>query len=275
MKKWLMIAFFLLCGGVLFPTMHSISETSKLPSDPKKLYLDLIKRALMNSIYEDLDTNGSAISAEEREIGKPWPSQAHTMMGLKRLNNIQFCLESILANGIEGDCIETGVWRGGGCILMRAILKAYGDTTRKVWLADSFEGLPAPNVKKYPIDSSLNHLSKEKVLKVPLEEVQENFKKYGLLDNQVIFLEGFFKGTLPDAAIEKISLLRLDADYYESTIEALTALYPKLSIGGYLIIDDYAIPQCAAAVHDYRQQHHINELILPIDWTGVYWKKTR
>jgi hypothetical protein len=236
------------------------------------LYIDLMKRCLANTIYEDPGFSNK-YDLSIRENGHDWPKTAHTMIGLKRLDNIHFCLKEILNNQIPGDCIETGVWRGGATILMKAILKAYGDTTRKVWVADSFEGLPPPNVLKYPADKDLNlYLYKE--LAVPLEEVKENFKKYDLLDDKVIFLKGFFKDTLPTAPIEQLALLRLDGDLFESTMDALTHLYPKLSVGGFVIIDDYCIDACVKAVHSYRTLHGITDPITPIDQIGVYWKKT-
>jgi hypothetical protein len=232
-----------------------------------------MKRCLANTIYEDPGfSNNYDFSIRER--GADWPKTAHTMIGLKRLDNIHFCLKEIIHNQIPGDCVETGVWRGGATILMKAILKAYGDDTRKVWVADSFEGLPPPDVLNYPVDKDYNlYLYKE--LAVPLEEVKSNFKKYDLLDNNVIFLKGFFKDTLPTAPIAQLALLRLDGDLYESTIEALTYLYPKLSVGGFVIIDDYSIDACAQAVHYYRALHAITDPIVPIDKDGVYWKRTK
>jgi len=111
------------------------------------------------------------------------------MIGEKRLDNLQFCVEDVLKRGVPGDLIETGVWRGGATILMRAILKAYGDQTRKVFVADSFEGLPKPDGKKYPSDVG-NKFHAFSVFAISLEEVQENFRRYGLLDDQVHFLKG-------------------------------------------------------------------------------------
>ena len=103
-----------------------------------------------------------------------------------------------------------------------------------------------------------------------------NFERYGLLDDRVHFLEGWFKDTLPNAPIEQLAILRVDGDMYESTMDALRPLYPKLSVGGYLIIDDYgAIPACKAAVEDYRSEHGITEPIVEIDWTGAYCKRER
>ncbi len=106
------------------------------------------------------------------------------------------------------------------------------------------------------------------------EEVRANFERYGLLDEQVRFLKGFFQDTLADAPIEQLAVVRLDGDMYESTIVALDALYPKLSVGGYLIVDDWgAVPGCRQAVEDYRRDHGITEPIVEIDWTGVYWQR--
>ncbi len=212
-------------------------------------------------------------SEEERLNGKDRPMYADTMVGMKRLDNIEFCVRDVIENNVEGDLIELGVWRGGSTILMRAILKEINITNRFVWVADSFEGLPTPDPNKYPADRGDKHFQFEE-LKVSLDEVKHNFEKYGLLDEQVKFLKGWFKDTLPKAPINKLAILRLDGDMYESTMDGLTNLYPKLSKGGYIIIDDWgAVPACMKAVEDYRKHHGITEEIKTIDWTGVYWKK--
>ncbi len=210
--------------------------------------------------------------AEQRQKGMIWPMQADTMIGLKRLDNIQFCVEKVLADHIEGDLIETGVWRGGACIFMRAILAAYEVTDRRVFVADSFEGLPRPDEKTYAHDRGDKHHSAD-FLAVSEEEVRARFERYGLLDDQVVFLKGWFKDTLPRAPIERLSVMRLDGDMYQSTIESLTCLYPKLSPGGFCIIDDYALEGCRKAVGDYRADHGITSPLCEIDWTGVYWEK--
>ncbi len=173
---------------------------------------------------------------------------------------------------IPGDLIETGVWWGGATIFMRAILKAYGITDRTVWVADSFEGVPPPDAEKYPADAGWD-LAQFDCLAVSLEDVRANFDRYGLLDQQVRFLKGWFRDTLPTAPIEQLAVLRLDGDLYESTMDALSNLYPKLSVGGYAIIDDYMVSACAKAVQDYRRQHGINEKIEVIDTEGIFWRK--
>ena len=249
-------------------------------TDARTLYLDLLKRAILNTIYDDpaqvvsSASLGTITAAQAWEVGgRAWRTPAHTMIGRKRLDNIQFCMETILADGIAGDVIETGVWRGGATIFMRGILKAYGVNDRSVWVADSFRGVPPANPREYPADAGFA-LSDVPGLAIPLETVQDNFARYGLLDGQVRFLEGWFKDTLPSAPIDRLSVLRLDGDLYESTIQTLTYLYPKLSPGGFVIIDDYsAIAACRKAVHDYLHAHALEVTLQPVDWSAVYWRK--
>ena len=158
---------------------------------------------------------------------------------------------------------------------MRGVLAAYRIEDRRVFVADSFEGLPKPDVVKYPSDKG-DTFHRCRFLSVSKEEVEKNFEKYGLLDKQVVFLKGWFKDTLPSAPIEKLSILRLDGDMYESTTDALNNLYPKLSDGGFCIIDDYyAVKGCKKAVDDYRAKNQINDEMKVIDWSGIYWRKAQ
>ena len=273
------------------------------PSDDERarsLYLDLMKRCLLDQVYQQrelvpvsprspmkrilVDRLGKqglvvvrersydpALRAEGRDW--PWPYHAHTMVGTKRLENIQCCVSQALRDGVPGDLIETGVWRGGSAIFMRAVLEAYGVTDRTVWVADSFRGLPVPDVELYPADEGADyHLYPE--LAVPLAEVRENFDRYGLLDRQVRFLEGWFRETLPTAPIEQLAVMRLDGDLYESTMDALLNLYPRLAPGGFVIVDDYlAIQNCRQAVDDFRSRNGIEDEIVGVDWTCVYWRR--
>ncbi len=196
-----------------------------------------------------------------------------TMIGRTRMEDLRRRLVDVIERDVPGHVIETGVWRGGATILMRGVLAAYGDTARKVIVADSFEGLPPPDTLAYPLDEGLDfHL--HPILAVSLDDVQANFERYGLLDERVVFLKGWFKDTLPSVHDEQLSLVRLDGDLYESTMDAIVNLYPALSPGGWLIIDDYNdIPACKAAVTDYRTEHEIFEPIEEIDFTGVCWRK--
>jgi len=135
--------------------------------------------------------------------------------------------------------------------------------------------LPKPD-GRYQQDEGDKHWKSNPVLGISLEQVKANFARYGLLDEQVRFLEGWFKDTLPTAPIEQLAILRLDGDMYSSTTDALQSLYAKLSPGGFLIVDDYgSTPPCRQAVDDFRIKHQIIEPIQKIDWTGVFWQKLR
>lgn len=262
---------------------------SDLAAQNRLLYLELLKRVLGDFIY-DLDANPQEkyppltwadtrtgrkhtlnSYADYKANGLIYPAQAHTMIGRKRLDNLQYCLEQILAQGIPGDLLEAGVWRGGACIFMRGWLKAYGDTQRKVWLADSFVGFQADDLTDTQMD-----LEKTNQLSVSQEQVAAHFQAYDLLDAQVVFLPGFLDQSLPNAPIEKLALLRLDVDFYRPTREGLNWLYPRVSPGGFVIIDDYfAFEGCRLAVNHYRQQHQIHEPLVRIDPSAVYWQKRK
>jgi len=239
-------------------------------------YLDLMQNCLTGVIYEDMPF--SVLGQEHydpklREYGWDWPSKAHTMIGVKRLANVRFLVENVIKNHVVGDFMETGVWRGGACIMMRAVMAAYAVKNRRVWLADSFEGLPAPTPELYPADAG-EKFHEYKELSVSVEEVKNNFQKYNLLDEQVVFLKGWFKDTLPTAPIEQLALLRLDGDLYESTIIPLEALYDKVSPGGYVIVDDYHVVKgCKQAVNDFCASRNVKPEIVEIDGVGVYWQK--
>lgn len=263
-------------------------------------YLELLKRSLLGEleapsrdlepigassnpllrvVQRRLDDRGLVLAAPavedaaERREGRIWPRRAMTMVGRRRLDNLQHCIEDVLAQGVPGDVIETGAWRGGASIFMRAVLNAHGATDRSVWVADSFAGLPAPDAR-YPADSaSTFHL--QAPLAISLEEVRANFERYGLLDDGVRFLEGWFRDTLPSTHDRTWAVIRLDGDMYESTIDALGNLYENLSPGGWAIIDDYKIDSCHEAVTDFRAEHGIDEPLQEIDWTGVCWQRRR
>lgn len=198
-----------------------------------------------------------------------------TMSDISSINNVQSCVEEVIKNQVPGDFIETGCWKGGLPVLMRGILKAYGITDRTVWAADSFQGLPKADPKENLADAIWFHLLKPlEHLKIPVEYAASVFQKYGLLDNQVKFLPGWFSDTLPTAPIQQLALMRLDGDWYESTMDALTNLYPKLSPGGIAIIDDYGLPMgCRKAVDEYREKHKITESIEWVNGHVVFWKK--
>jgi len=238
--------------------------------DPRRALFGPLRRALASRRLELV----KLADPELRRTGRDWPADAESMIGQKRMENLQSCVTDVLRRGVPGDLIETGVWRGGSVIFMRAVLAAYGDPDRRVWVADSFAGLPPPDPRYAADDGDVFH--GYDVLAVSLDEVKANFVRYGLLDERVRFLKGWFKDTLPVAPIERLAVARLDGDMYESTMDALRPLYPRLSVGGYLIVDDYGtVPGCRQAVDEYRAEHGITEPIVDIDGWGVYWRRER
>jgi O-methyltransferase/8-demethyl-8-(2,3-dimethoxy-alpha-L-rhamnosyl)tetracenomycin-C 4'-O-methyltransferase len=242
----------------------------------RELYLDLLIRILTNMIYGDPSTNpmnAGPFQPELRSKGLDWPAVAHTMVGVDRLQNVRELAQRAIDENIPGDFIETGVWRGGCCILMRGILAAHGIKDRKVYAADSFAGLPPPNPELYPQDKGWN-LHEHEELAISLEQVKDNFSRYGLLDEQVVFVKGLFNDTLPSLQAGPFSLIRLDGDLYESTYVALEALYPKLSPRGFIIVDDYKlILPCQQAVTDYRARMEITASLQDVDWNAIWWQK--
>jgi len=236
---------------------HVTPTLTDVPEGPAELYL--VQPRFVDPLERE----------EGRIIG---PTHAHTFVGMRRLDNLQSCIEIVLRDDVPGDLIETGVWRGGACIFMRGVLAVHGIADRRVYLADSYEGLPPPYAQRWPADrDDTFHL--DPFFVAPQAEVEDNFRRYGLLDSQVVFLKDWFHDTLPMAPVERLAVLRLDGDVYGSTMEALTSLYPKVSPGGFCIVDDYALPGCRQAVDDYRARQGVREPLLEIDWTGRYWRK--
>jgi len=212
-------------------------------------------------------------SIEERVAGEDWPLHAESMIGLKRMNNLQYCISEIHKNNIEGDLIETGVWRGGASIFMKANLIALKDEKRKIYVCDSFRGLPKPDPKVH--QDRGDKLHSFDYLAVSKSNVIDNFKKYNVLDHNILFVEGWFKDTLPTLRGNKFSLLRLDGDMYESTMDALTNLYDGLTGGGFIIIDDWTLTGCRQAVLDFRKERGIADPMQEIDASSVYWCKSK
>ncbi len=277
--------------------------TTAWSDEAGRRYLDLLKKTLADSVYADKRVGRRLthsfgrslrdrvrnlavkacgrfglylvrdIDPESQMEGMEWPSVALTMIGMKRLDNLQECVERVIHDCVPGDLFEAGVWRGGACILMRAVLKVHGEADRTVWAADSFVGLPPPSLSVPEDTGDIHHT--EDFLKISLAEVKAAFGKFDLLDDQVRFLEGWFDETLTSAPVKRIAVLRIDADMYKSTMDALSGLYDKVSEGGFVIIDDYlALAPCREAVNNFRKARGITDEVIPIDRAGVYWRRT-
>ncbi|HEX6458653.1 MAG TPA: TylF/MycF/NovP-related O-methyltransferase [Thermoleophilaceae bacterium] len=245
-------------------------------------YLDLLKLALCDltgtttvSVWRDrkrgmMSRELRGEDLQVRALGVDWPLQGLTMVGLHRLDDLQRCLEAIVADSVAGDVIEAGTWRGGASILMRATLDALGEAGRRVVVADSFQGFPDPDEKQ----PETGRLAEMDYVAVSLEEVKANFERLGVLDG-VEFVRGFFHETVPGLRDRSWALVRLDGDSYEATCLTLQSLYPGLATGGYVIIDDYgALEPCRRAVDEFRERHGIEEPIEQVDWTCARWRRT-
>ena len=256
-------------------------------TDPEQLreaYLGLLKLALCDLAghttisvgrLEDDQIFSRELPADQlalRTNGMDWPLSGLTMAGMLRLDDLQRCIESVVADGIAGDLVEAGSWRGGASILARATLDSLGATDRRLFVADSFQGFPRPDAERYPADGA-NDLEMFEFLSAPLDEVKASFHRFGL-DDGVEFVPGFFDATMPGLSGHPWAIARLDGDTYEATWLTLEALYPSLAVGGYLIVDDYgAFDECRAAVDEFRARHGIEEPIERVDWTCVKWRR--
>lgn len=262
-------------------TPSSLTPPAESPLTAR--YLDLLEQTLTGAILQDagvvpdfgVSAGVSAVGydGETRRTGMDWPVHAHTMVGLERLKSLRRMVAQVLVDGTPGDFLEAGVWRGGASIYMRALLAAHGIGDRRVWVVDSFAGLPPPNAADYPADHG-DRLHEFDYLAVPLDEVKRNFQKYGMLDGQVEFVRGWFKDTLPTLPVTRLAILRLDGDMYESTTQCLQSLYSRVAAGGFVIIDDFALPPCRQAVEDFRAQQGIADPLIDIDGMAVFWQRT-
>jgi hypothetical protein len=253
-------------------------------------YLDLLKLALCDltgSATRTVTWTGDRrvfsrqLTGEDqlgwRVEGKDWPEHGLSMVGLRRLDDLQACVESVLAEGVAGDLIEAGTWRGGAAMLMRATLDAHGANHRPVWIADSFQGFPLPEDGGATDDREMElHMSAIDYLAPTADEVRGYFARFGL-DHDIHLVPGFFEETLHTLREHRWALVRLDSDSYKATRLSLEALYPGLAVGGYLVIDDYFHPYlptaCRRAVDDFRAERGIAEPVEQIDWNSARWRR--
>ena len=270
--------------------MPAALDTSSL----EWIYLDLLKQSLTRSLdrehfrrppvnnktsarrlrstaYRAVDTLLSPLNLAL--VQKTRTSRTgETMVGIGALDNVQELVVKVCEDGVPGDLVETGIWRGGTVIFMRALLRVLGEDARSVWGFDSFEGLPRPDPARFPADEGDRLWSYS--LDVSIDEVRENLRRYNMLDDRVHLVKGWFRDTIPTAEVGTIAVLRLDGDMYESTIQVLDGLYGRVAPGGYVIIDDYrAMPRCDQAVHDFRRNNGVRDTLVELPGNGAYWRK--
>lgn len=238
-----------------------------------KIFDDAIDQLTGFSI-QDPANHYNDFNHKRRFYGCDWPLHSPSMIGVKNMKILKDFVLDTIAREVPGDFIETGVWRGGACILVAYIYKIL-KIDKKVFVCDSFEGLPPPDPKYIQDSNDIHHTIP--FLKISLEEVKQHFANFNVLNDNVVFVKGWFKDTLHVINNDKFSILRLDGDMYGSTIESLDALYHKLSLGGYCIVDDYGLEGCSLAIHDFRNKHTITEEIIITDESSktAYWKKSK
>jgi len=283
---------------------NGIAAEDPAPPNPlRNRYLSLLKRALANTLYPELEMqiehleegadglSGAALQRFQRDIAERRADAfselmlrkrqgtgalrfAHTMIGLLRLANIERCAEQVIAERVPGDFLEAGVCKGGAAIFMRALQIAHGESGRRTWLADSFQGVPSSEA---PVDARYDlHLeeARQPWLACPEAAVRVHFERYDLLDSNVCFLPGWLADTLPSAPTGPLAILRIDVDLYSSTAQCLDLLYDRVSPGGFVIVDDYGYLRCCRdAVDDFRRRRGVEEPIRWIDGSGIYWRK--
>jgi hypothetical protein len=278
-----------------------VADESRSPMRDR--YLGLLKRAVSNSLYPELELQidylqsgeapvdrldrqrrlrdirierpgaVAALAAAKRD-GMGQGKYAHSISGMVRLTHIERCAERIFAEGIPGDFLEAGVCRGGAAILMRGLQIAHGEGDRRIWVVDSFAGV-APSASARDRDFALDFEEPHQPwLACDLATVRSHFERYDLLDEGVRFLPGWIAETLPGAPIGPLALLRLDLDLYSATLDALELLYDRVVPGGYVLVDDYGyLPATRAAVDDFRERRGIVEPVLNVDRIGSFWRK--
>lgn len=283
------------CGAMALARSVKAAEAGTLSADSTTggsmtRYEELAERhlALVRSIltrsngFEDLALKPFAQVREakpadpyKRERGKDWPVYAETMVGPRRLQMLHGLLNMTRDGGIRGDFAECGVWRGGTCIYAAEWALALHEPMH-VYAFDSFQGLPEGGA--YAQDDGDPHHTQNDVFAVSLDQVQVNFAKYGIPDYAWTPVAGWFRESLPlwkeENAEHPLRILRVDADMYEGTYDALKYLEPNVSPGGYVIIDDYGdVTACRTAVHDYLANTGQKANIEEFDHTCVWWRK--
>eukprot|EP01063_Lacrimia_lanifica_P037263 TRINITY_DN75_c1_g4_i1.p1 TRINITY_DN75_c1_g4~~TRINITY_DN75_c1_g4_i1.p1 ORF type:complete len:456 (+),score=164.17 TRINITY_DN75_c1_g4_i1:112-1479(+) len=215
----------------------------------------------------------SKLDVALREQGGDWPLLGDTMTGTKRLHNVRDLVTTAVRDGIEGDYIETGVWRGGSSVFARAVLNSLGQHNRVSYVCDSFHGLP-PGERN--LDGGDKNWNKQTYLYIPPEIVAQNFNRMNLLDENVVFAKGYFNETMPQlkTRVKKLAVLRFDGDIYESAVDVLYNMYDKLQVGGYFICDDwYGFPSKTAIEDFFKVHDQPLPNIVQIDSLATWWKK--
>ena len=192
----------------------------------------------------------------------------YTAMGRPQLDHLHDCLDTIRSDSVGGDLIECGTGRGGGAIFMRAYLDAWELPERRVFVADSFRASAAPaTVPRIPPEGMAG-------LRADLNLVRDAFARFDLLDDRVRFLQGPMTATLPDAPVRELALVRIGPGIDTETRAVLDALYDRVAVGGFVLIDPRAHPSAREQVEAFRAERGIATPIERVDASAIAWRKT-
>lgn len=214
------------------------------------------------------------LSAADREIVSR--VDPYTMTSLERRASLLGAVDHLVKHRIPGDIVECGVWRGGSMMAAALALMARGDTSRHLYLFDTFEGMSEPTDRDRSVDGESAQAQLQRTTRAAmvwavasLEDVQANLSSTGYPREKIHFVRGKVEDTIPATLPERIALLRLDTDWYESTLHELRHLYPLLARHGVLIIDDYGHWQGARqAVDEYFADSREPVFLHRVDYTA-------
>ena len=246
---------------------------------------ELINKALNTFGFELIKSKHLRNAEDMEDVFMEMYNQCkpYTMTSIERMYTLYKAVEYISINNIDGDFAECGVWKGGSSMIAAFALIHFKNTSKNLYLYDTFSGMSEPGVH----DRDFRNDSADKVYKesiqdngisawcnASLNEVQNNLRRTGYPENQITYIEGKVEDTIPETVPNELSLLRLDTDWYDSTLHELIHLFPRLRKGGILILDDYGHWQGARrAADEYFKSKGIFPFLSRIDYTGRVFVK--
>lgn len=247
-------------------------------SSPETEY---IRKQLYMGRIGDLERDAAFMSIYSR-------CKLFTLTSIEAMHSLYDAIRYVVARNIPGNIVECGVWKGGSIMLAASTLHQLGQHERKLYLYDTFAGLPEPsdkdlNFNNLPANEVRALLTKRQAVEItnegwdvsPIEEVQANVAKSGYPSGQFVFVKGKVEDTIPRTVPDRIALLRLDTDWYESTYHELVHLYPRLSTGGILIVDDYGYWRGAQeAVDQFVDEYPVRAFMHRVDTIVRLFVKT-
>ena len=212
---------------------------------------------------------------EFKEIHKK--CKKYTITSVQKMYALYRATKYVVENKIPGDLVECGVYKGGSSMIMALTLNKMNDTKRTLYLYDTYAGMTKPgeedtNYRKENVEGIWRRRQKQNHNQwayAPLEEVKNNLCSTGYPKENIKFIKGRVEETIPAAIPDKISILRLDTDWYESTYHELLHLFPKISVRGVLVLDDYGCLKGAKkATDNYFDENKIKIFLHRIDYSG-------